>query len=252
MTLGEYLSRHPELAVALSGGVDSAVLLAQAARYCQRVGAYFVHTPFQPAFELADAQAAAAKAGAALTVIPLDILSIPEAAANPPDRCYYCKRTLFSAILRAAANDGYLTVADGCNASDDASDRPGMRALAELSVCSPLRDCGLTKADVRRLARELDLAVWDKPSYACLATRIPTGTPITAEALARAEAGEAYLMALGFTDFRLRLRGPDGLWQVTAAQYQRAQELLPEVRRHLAASFRTVELDPIARKSRES
>ena len=106
-------------------------------------------------------------------------------ASNPPDRCYHCKRSLFTALLAAAKADGFPVVLDGSNASDDAGDRPGMRALRELEVRSPLRECGLTKSDVRRLAREAGLPVWDKPSYACLATRVPTGTAITREDLGR-------------------------------------------------------------------
>ena len=119
------------------------------------------------------------QAQAELRVLEADILSVPEVAANPTDRCYYCKRALFARILEESARDGFPMVLDGCNASDDASDRPGMRALRELGVRSPLRECGIDKAGVRRLARQAGLPVWDKPSYACLATRVPAGTPIT-------------------------------------------------------------------------
>ena len=134
MTLQEFFARHPEAAVAFSGGVDSAWLLHEAARYARRCGAYFVNTPFQPAFELADARAAARQMGVELRVLELDILSAPEVAANPPDRCYHCKKRLFTAIAEAAGQDGYRVLLDGTNASDDAADRPGMRALRELEV----------------------------------------------------------------------------------------------------------------------
>lgn len=127
-----------------------------------------------------------------------------------------------------------------------------MRALRELGVRSPLRECGLSKADIRRLAREAELPVWDKPSYACLATRIPAGTAITAEDLARAARGEAALLERGFSDFRLRLRDGGALLQVRREQMERARELLPELRELLAADFRAVELDGTPRQSRET
>ena len=182
---------------------------------------------------------------------PFDILAIPEAASNPPDRCYHCKRALFSRILAQARADGFDHVLDGGNASDDASDRPGMRALRELGVLSPLRLCGLAKSDIRRLAREAGIPVWDKPSYACLATRIPAGTPITQADLARAERGEGKLTALGFADPRLRLRGEDALLQVRPEQLEEARERLAEIAELLAGEARRLELDPAGRESRE-
>ena len=129
-------------------------------------------------------------------------------------------------LLEEAARDGFPVVLDGGNASDDAGDRPGMRALAGLGIRSPLRECGIGKAEVRRMAREAGLRVWDKPSYACLATRVPAGTAVSAAALARVERGETALMALGFSDLRLRLRGEDGLLQVRGEQLELARRLL--------------------------
>lgn len=252
MTLSEFFSAHPAAAVAFSGGVDSALLLSEARRCARRAAAYFVRTPFQPAFELADARATARLLEAELTVLEVDVLSLPEVAANPADRCYHCKRALFTRLTAAAAADGFPLVLDGSNASDDAGDRPGMRALRELGVRSPLRECGLSKSDIRRLAREAELPVWDKPSYACLATRIPAGTAITAADLARAARGEAALLERGFSDFRLRLRDGGALLQVRREQMERARALLPELRELLAADFRAVELDGTPRQSRET
>ena len=111
-----------------------------------------------------------------VTVIEVDILAVPEAEKNGPKRCYYCKRALFSSLWEAARRDGYPVLLDGTNASDDAGDRPGKQALRELQVRSPLRECGITKDEVRRLSREAGIFTWDKPAYACLATRIPDGT----------------------------------------------------------------------------
>jgi len=154
--------------------------------------------------------------------------------------------------LAQARADGFVCVLDGGNASDDAGDRPGMRALAELGIRSPLRECGIGKAEVRRMAREAGLRVWDKPSYACLATRVPAGTAVSAAALARVERGETALMALGFSDLRLRLREEDGLLQVREEQLEMARRLLPEIRERLAGDFRTVWLDEAPRERRET
>ena len=158
-----FFQENPAVGVAFSGGVDSAWLLHEAVRYARRTAAYFVRTPFQPALEQADAADTARRLGATLRVIDVDILAAPGVAANPPDRCYYCKKALFTRLIAAAAADGLPLVADGSNASDDASDRPGMRALRELGVRSPLRECGVTKSEIRRLAAEAALPVWNKP-----------------------------------------------------------------------------------------
>lgn len=247
-----FFQENPAVGVAFSGGVDSAWLLHEAVRYARRTAAYFVRTPFQPAFELADAADTARRLGATLRVIDVDILAAPGVAANPPDRCYYCKKALFTRLIAAAAADGLPLVADGSNASDDASDRPGMRALRELGVRSPLRECGVTKADIRRLAREAELPVWSKPSYACLATRIPAGTAITARDLGRVSRGEAALMREGLTDFRLRLRGEDALLQVRGEQMDLARRLLEKRHEPLLDGFREVRLDETPRESRET
>lgn len=252
MTIREFFKENPAAAVAFSGGVDSAWLLHEAVRYAQRTAAYFVRTPFQPDFELEDARETAARLGASLTVVELDILADPAVAANPADRCYYCKKALFTRLLEAAGAGGFPLVLDGSNASDDAGDRPGMRALAELGIRSPLRECGIGKAEVRRMAREAGLRVWAKPSYACLATRVPAGTAVSAAALARVERGETALMALGFSDLRLRLRGEDGLLQVREEQLEMARRLLPEIRERLGGDFRTVWLDDVPRERRET
>lgn len=252
MTLREFFEENPVCAVAFSGGVDSAVLLSAAAAYGRKAAAYFVRTVFQPGFELEDARETAGRLGVELRVLEADILAVPEVAANPADRCYYCKRALFTRLLEEAARDGFPVVLDGGNASDDVGDRPGMRALAELGIRSPLRECGIGKAEVRRMAREAGLRVWDKPSYACLATRVPAGTAVSAAALARVERGETELMALGFSDLRLRLRGEDGLLQVREEQLEMARRLLPEIRERLAGDFRTVWLDEAPRESRET
>ena len=205
MTLSDFFRGHPKAALAFSGGTDSALLLWAARAYGCDVTAYYVKTAFQPEFEYRDALRLARELEAPMVTVEADILSVPGAAANGPERCYHCKRALFTRLWEAARRDGHTLLLDGTNASDDAGDRPGMRALRELEVRSPLRECGLTKAEVRRLSREAGLFTWDKPAYACLATRIPTGTPIVREDLEKVEGAENALHALGFRDFRVRI-----------------------------------------------
>ena len=243
MTLNEFFSLVPKAAVAFSGGTDSAFLL-WAARECGcEVRAYYGKTAFQPQFELEDARRLASELEVPMTVVEADILSVPEAAANGPQRCYHCKTALFSRLRQAAREDGYTVLLDGTNASDDAGDRPGMRALRELEVRSPLRECGITKDMVRSLSREAGLFTWEKPAYACLATRIPTGTEITREDLQRAEQAETALMALGFRDFRVRLSGEKARLQVTGEQMALAVDKRSEIVQALKPLFQEVLLD---------
>lgn len=205
MTLQEFFQENPRVALAFSGGVDSAYLLCAAIRSGATVKAYYVKSAFQPQFEWEDAKRLAQELHADLTTLSVDVLCEKAVTDNPANRCYACKKRIFSTIIQAAQKDGFAVLLDGTNASDDAGDRPGMRALQELSVRSPLRECGLTKAEIRRLSKEAGLFTWDKPAYACLATRIPTGEEITLEKLQKTEAAEAYLFAQGLTDFRVRM-----------------------------------------------
>lgn len=252
MTSEDFFRQNPRAAVAFSGGVDSAYLLWLGVQAGAVLRAYFVKTPFQPQFELEDAHRLCTQLGVELTVVEYDILSDPQTASNPEDRCYHCKKRLFSLLQSRAAEDGFSLLLDGSNASDDAGDRPGMRALGELGVRSPLRECGITKAEIRIQAQAAGLPVWDKPSYACLATRIPAGASITAGDLARVARGESTLMAMGFSDFRLRLRGDGALLQVRPEQMALARQLLPQAQALLAEDFTFIQLDSEARQSRET
>lgn len=220
MTLHEFFTQNPKAALAFSGGADSAYLLYAAVREGADVCAYYVRSAFQPQFELDDARRLAEDLHVRLKILSVDVLCSPDISSNPPDRCYHCKKAIFSAILREAREDGYTVLLDGTNMSDDTAERPGMRVLTELSVYSPLRQCGLTKSEIRRLSKEAGLFTWDKPAYACLATRIPTGTAITKEQLERTEKAEDFLMQLGFSDFRVRSLD-------TAAKIQVRESQLP-------------------------
>ena len=243
MTLEEFFAQNPRPALAFSGGVDSAYLLYAAHRAGAEVRAYYVSSAFQPQFELEDAKRLAGSLSVPLTVLSVDILSNRTVTANPSERCYHCKRAIFSAILAAAKADGYAPVLDGTNASDQDADRPGMRALRELGVRSPLRECGLTKPEVRRLSREAGLFTWDKPAYACLATRIPTGTAITRADLARTERAERFLAGLGFTDFRVRLLGDAAKLQLPASQLSALLAQRETILRELKKDYSDVLLD---------
>ncbi|MBC5580732.1 ATP-dependent sacrificial sulfur transferase LarE [Anaerofilum sp. BX8] len=243
MKLQEFFDRNPKAALGFSGGVDSSYLLCAALRCGADVRAYYVKTPFQPQFELEDALRLADGLGAAVTVLEPDLLCCDQVTSNPTDRCYHCKKVIFSALREQALRDGYQVLIDGTNASDDLGDRPGVRALRELSVRSPLRECGLEKAEIRRLSRCEGLFTWNKPAYACLATRVPTGRRITPGLLARVEKAEDALFALGFTDFRVRVYGDAARLQLPPAQLQRALERRGEITAALRPYFYPVLLD---------
>ncbi len=243
MTLLAFFKEKPKAALGFSGGVDSSYLLYAGVRAGADIHPYYIKTAFQPQFELDDAERFCAQLGVPLTVLELDVLKNEAVTANPPDRCYHCKTALFGALSTRALADGYTLLLDGTNASDDADDRPGMRALKELHVCSPLRECGLTKAEIRRLSREAGLFTWDKPAYACLATRIPSGDAITAEKLLATERAEAFLFSLGLTDFRVRdYRGAARL-QFPEAQLNAVLAHRAEILQELKKDYPAVLLD---------
>lgn len=248
MTLEEFFSAVPKAAAAFSGGADSAFLLWAAKQYGCSLQAYYIKTAFQPEFELQDARRLAEELAIPMKVIEWEILDVPGAADNGPERCYYCKRSLFTQMKKQAEADGFSVLLDGTNASDDAGDRPGMRALRELGVRSPLRECGITKQEVRRQSEAAGIFTWNKPAYACLATRIETGTRITRADLKKVEEAECALSNLGFSDFRVRLFGGAARIQVREEQMHLAAEKGEEIQSLLAESFSAVLLDLKARQ----
>ncbi len=260
MKLSDFFMLYPKVALGLSGGKDSAYLLKAGLDAGADIGAYFVSTPFQPAFEQRDAQKLADELHIPLHVIALDFSGYPEILQNSSERCYFCKKYIFSEIRKAAAADGYPVLIDGTNASDRSDDRPGMRALEELSVLSPLKECGMTAADVRRASRLLGLFTAGKPAYACLATRVPTGTPITAALLEKIERAENTLFALGFSDFRIRLiPNPNtaetasvtdtAKLELTETDFARLPELRATILSQLSVDFKNILLDLNMRSS---
>jgi uncharacterized protein len=219
MNLREFFSNNPNCAIAFSGGVDSSYLLHQAVLYGKNIKAYFIKTPFQPQFEIDDAKEIADLIGANLNVIEYDILKNEKVSKNDPHRCYYCKKELFGNVLKIAKADGFDLVLDGTNASDDFSDRPGMKALEELKVVSPLRDCGLTKEKIRKLSKKAGLPTHNKPAYACLATRVLTDTKITYDILEKIEKAEKFMSRIGFSDFRVRFVNSSAKIQLKERQF---------------------------------
>lgn len=248
MTLQNFFHDNPIAAIGFSGGVDSAYLLSEAIRCGAKVKAYYVKTAFQPQFELEDACRLAEELGADMEILPVDILCHSIVAANPADRCYHCKKVIFETILQAARRDGFVLLLDGTNASDDVSDRPGMRALREMAVRSPLRECGLHKDEIRRLSKEAGLFTWDKPAYACLATRIPTGEVITEQKLERTEKAESYLSSLGFRDFRVRSEKDTAKLQITEDDIPKILEHRETIIKELKQYYKVVLLDLEVRK----
>ena len=196
--------------VAFSSGVDSTFLLRVAHEELgARVVAATIRSHTFPKRELDEAAAFCRAEGVRHEIIDSEELDIPGFAENPPDRCYHCKRELFSKLLAFARENGLAAVLEGSNLDDDGDYRPGRRAIRELGIVSPLHEAGLTKAEIRALSREMGLPTSNKPSFACLASRFPYGERITAAALARVEKAEQWLLdaGLGLTQLRVRSHG---------------------------------------------
>ena len=247
MTLEKFFEENKKVAIALSGGIDSIFLMHMAKKSGADVRAYFAKSEFQPDFELRDAKIAAEKAGVSLRIAELSALENFEIAKNGKDRCYFCKKQMMNAIKKAAEEDGFFLVCDGTNASDDIDDRAGWRAICELSVRSPLRECGITKAEIRTRAREEGISVWDKLSYACLATRIKCDEEITKEKLLKVSESEEFLSKLGFVDFRVRISGNCAKLELRRADAEKFSRERENILQELGRYFDEIEEDWEAR-----
>ena len=199
-----------KILIAFSGGVDSSLLLALAAEgAADRTGitAVTMQTRLHPAAEIRHAESVAAELHVRQLTITVDELAEAGITDNPKDRCYRCKKYLFEKIRELAEETGAAYILEGTNADDLHVYRPGIRAIRELGILSPLAGAGLTKAEVRSLAGRYGVSVEERPSMPCMATRFPYGVKLTSAALERAEEGEAYLRGLGFYNVRLRVHG---------------------------------------------
>lgn len=210
-----YLLSLESIAVAFSSGVDSAFLLyACLDAFSEDKDSVIAVTSAINSFperDLNESQQFCSKYGVNQKIITIDELLIEGFTSNPPDRCYICKKALFSTMKDWALSNGYKVVVEGSNLDDDSDYRPGHRAIKELEIISPLRKIGFTKNDIRMLSKHFDIPTWNKPSFACLSSRIPYGEVITREKLKMVEEGEQFLMDLGFTQFRVRAYEKDGL-----------------------------------------
>ena len=213
------------IAVAFSSGVDSTFLLKVSHEELgERVIAVTARSHSFPKREQDEAAAFCAREGIRQVVVDSEELAIPGFCQNPTNRCYLCKKELFTKILEIARSEGLSAVAEGSNMDDLGDYRPGLQAIRELGIMSPLREAELTKAEIRELSLRMGLPTWNKPSFACLASRFPYGEEITVERLARVEQAEQYLLDLGFEQVRVRSHGDLARIEVCAADIPKAVE----------------------------
>jgi pyridinium-3,5-biscarboxylic acid mononucleotide sulfurtransferase len=239
------LDRLGPALVSYSGGVDSALLAVVAREVLgDRMACAFLDGPLVPRSAAAEAREIAARYDLPLVSIPFDPLGDPGVAGNPRDRCYHCKRSLATLLKHEAAARGLGAVVDGVTCSDLAEHRPGLAACAEEGIAHPFVAAGIGKPEVRAIARSLGLSFAEKPSAACLASRVPYGEPLTRPLLARVEAAEEALRALGFAQARVRAHGRLARVELPAAGLARALEAAPLLVPALkAAGFAYVALD---------
>lgn len=226
----ECLKSFGGAAVAFSGGADSALLLFAAREALgERVLAVTAASRIFPRRELAESEAFCREYGVRQVIVELNEQNVEGFRQNPPNRCYLCKRALFTSFLAAAEENGFAVVAEGSNADDEGDYRPGLAAVRELGVASPLRAVELTKAEVRAISKALGLPTWNKPSFACLASRFAYGEKISAEKLKMVDAAEQRLLDLGFSQVRVRVHGGVARIEILPEEFDKLLRVRTEI-----------------------
>ena len=239
-----------DVLVAFSGGVDSSLILKLAVQAAVETGhkvyGIMMHTMLHPMGEVEDARATAEQIGAEFRVLEIDELKGADILDNPVDRCYRCKKYLFRNLIEEGEKLGVSAMMEGTNEDDLHVYRPGLRAIRELGIHSPLAEAGMTKAEVRKLAGELGISVSNKPSMPCLATRFPYGTPISYEAMRKVDEGEAFVRSLGFYNVRLRIHNDVARIEVDVNEMPRLLEHCEQIvakLKNLGYDYITVDLE---------
>lgn len=239
-----------DMLVAFSGGVDSSLILKLAVQVAAKTGhkvyGIMVHTMLHPMGEVEDARVTAEQIGAEFRVLEIDELQGADILDNPVDRCYRCKKYLFHNLIEEGKKLGVSAMMEGTNEDDLHVYRPGLRAIRELGIHSPLAEAGMTKAEVRKLAGELDVSVSNKPSMPCFATRFPYGTRISYEAMQKVDEGEAFVRSLGFYNVRLRIHNDVARIEVDVNEMPRLLEYCEQIvakLKNLGYDYITVDLE---------